>query len=335
MSPRTKPQISVVIPVFNEVKSLPELLARCLAAMRATGRSFELVLVDDGSTDGSSALLAERASRERELVAVLLLRNFGQHAAILAGFERSRGDIVVTLDADLQNPPEEIPKLLAAMDAGYDVVGSVRVPREDGALRRVASNIVNRVVRQTTRVMMHDYGCMLRAYRRAVVDAMLRCPERSTFIPVLANSFARKTTEVEVSHNRRAAGSSKYSVWRLITLQFDMLTSMTTFPIRLLTVLGAVISALGMAFGAFLLVARLIFGSGWAAQGVFTLFAVLFFFVGAQFLALGLVGEYVGRIYVDVRGRPRYVVDRVVEANATDGSGTVAEGRDTFVGGAR
>jgi undecaprenyl-phosphate 4-deoxy-4-formamido-L-arabinose transferase len=266
---------------------------------------------------------------------VLLLRNFGQHAAILAGFERSRGDIVVTLDADLQNPPEEIPKLLAAMDAGYDVVGSVRVPREDGALRRVASNIVNRVVRQTTRVMMHDYGCMLRAYRRAVVDAMLRCPERSTFIPVLANSFARKTTEVEVSHNRRAAGSSKYSVWRLITLQFDMLTSMTTFPIRLLTVLGAVISALGMAFGAFLLVARLIFGSGWAAQGVFTLFAVLFFFVGAQFLALGLVGEYVGRIYVDVRGRPRYVVDRVVEANATDGSGTVAEGRDTFVGGAR
>jgi undecaprenyl-phosphate 4-deoxy-4-formamido-L-arabinose transferase len=312
MSAGAHPQVSVVIPVYNEVKSLPQLLARCLATMRATGRPFEIVLVDDGSSDGSSELLAESAAREPELAAVLLIRNFGQHAAIIAGFAQSRGEIVVTLDADLQNPPEEIPKLLAAIDAGNDVVGSVRVPREDGALRRLASNIVNRVVRQATRVMMHDYGCMLRAYRRPVVDAMLHCPERSTFIPVLANSFARRTTEVEVSHSRRAEGSSKYSLWRLITLQFDMLTSMTTFPIRLLTVLGAAISALGMAFGVFLLVARLMFGSGWAAQGVFTLFAVLFFFVGAQFVALGLLGEYIGRIYVDVRGRPRYVVDRVV-----------------------
>lgn len=312
MSTERALQVSVVIPVYNELKSLPQLLARCLTAMRATGRPFEIVLVDDGSTDGSSALLAASAAREPEVSAVLLIRNFGQHAAIIAGFAQSRGEIVVTLDADLQNPPEEIPKLLAAIDEGNDVVGSVRVPREDGALRRLASSVVNRVVRQTTRVMMHDYGCMLRAYRRPVVDAMLRCPERSTFIPVLANSFARRTTEVEVSHSRRTAGNSKYSLWRLITLQFDMLTSMTTFPIRLLTVLGAAISTLGMAFGAFLLVARLMFGSGWAAQGVFTLFAVLFFFVGAQFVALGLLGEYVGRIYVDVRGRPRYVIDRVV-----------------------
>jgi undecaprenyl-phosphate 4-deoxy-4-formamido-L-arabinose transferase len=175
---------------------------------------------------------------------------------------------------------------------------------------------------------------MLRAYKRSVVDAMLRCPERSTFIPVLANSFARRTTEVEVRHSRRAEGASKYSLWRLITLQFDMLTSMTTFPIRLLTVLGAAISALGMAFGAFLLVARLIFGSGWAAQGVFTLFAVLFFFVGAQFVALGLLGEYVGRIYVDVRGRPRYVVDRVVESDMAAGAGDAARRHDAFVGGA-
>jgi undecaprenyl-phosphate 4-deoxy-4-formamido-L-arabinose transferase len=159
---------------------------------------------------------------------------------------------------------------------------------------------------------MHDYGCMLRAYRRHIVGAMLQCDERSTFIPVLANSFARQATEIEVRHETRSSGASKYSLWKLINLQFDLLTSMTTFPLRLLSIMGTCISLVGIGFGVLLFVMRLIYGATWAAQGVFTLFAILFIFVGAQFIGMGLLGEYIGRIYCDVRGRPRYFVQQVV-----------------------
>jgi len=165
---------------------------------------------------------------------------------------------------------------------------------------------------------MHDYGCMLRGYRRSIVKAMLQCHERSTFIPVLANSFARRTTEVEVSHAPRPAGGSKYSLWKLINLQFDLLTSMTTFPIRLLSLLGTLISITGIGFGLFLLLMRLIQGPEWAVQGVFTLFAILFVFVGAQFIGLGLLGEYLGRVYYDVRARRRYFVQRVTGREAPE-----------------
>jgi undecaprenyl-phosphate 4-deoxy-4-formamido-L-arabinose transferase len=309
------PDVSVVIPVYNEEASLPALLDRTLKTLRATRRRCELILVDDGSRDRSAEILRQAAAAEPEVVAVLLNRNYGQHAAVIAGFAQSRGAVVVTLDADLQNPPEEIPKLLAAIDDGHDVVGSVRIPRKDTLFRRLASAMVNRMVRHATGVLMTDYGCMLRAYRRPVVDAMLRCPEHSTFIPVLANSFARHTTEVEVAHAAREAGTSKYGLWRLVSLQFDLLTSMTTAPIRALTVVGGMMAALGVGFGVMLLVARLLLGADWAAEGVFTLFAVLFVFVGMQFIGLGLMGEYVGRIAVDVRGRPRYLVHEVIGAD--------------------
>jgi len=306
------PEVSVVIPVYNEQANLHELLQRCLDACRELSRSFEIILVDDGSQDASRGILREISSRETEVIAVLLNRNYGQHAAVMAGFEASRGEIIVTLDADLQNPPEEIPRLVEAVDAGNDVVGSVRTPREDSLLRRIPSAVVNRIVQKATGVMMNDYGCMLRAYRRPVVEAMLSCRESSTFIPVLANSFAGRTTEIEVAHSARSRGESKYSLWKLIRLQFDLLTSMTTFPIRALTAVGLVISAMGFGFGLFLLAARLCYGAGWAADGVFTLFAVLFFFIGAQFVGMGLLGEYVGRIYEDVRARPRYFVQEIL-----------------------
>jgi undecaprenyl-phosphate 4-deoxy-4-formamido-L-arabinose transferase len=159
---------------------------------------------------------------------------------------------------------------------------------------------------------MHDYGCMLRAYRRNIVEAMLQCHEHSTFIPVLANNFARHTTEIEVGHEKRSEGDSKYNLWKLLNLHFDLLTSMTTFPLRLLSILGAIISATGVGFGFFLLIMRLIYGSQWAVEGVFTLFAILFIFIGAQFIGMGLLGEYIGRIYYDVRARPRYFIQKVV-----------------------
>lgn len=309
------PDLSVVIPVYNEKENLPELVDRCLAACRKTGRSFEIILVDDGSRDGSRDLILQAADRHAEVAGVILNRNYGQHAAVFAGLEQSRGRIVVTLDADLQNPPEEIPRLVAEMDRGVDVVGTVRENRQDSLFRRTASALVNRLVRQTTGVMMHDYGCMLRAYRRPVVEAMLQCRERSTFIPILANGFAGRTAEISVKHALRENGKSKYSLFKLISLQFDLLTSMSTFPLRLLSFIGALISLCGISFGALLMVLRFVYGATWAAEGVFTLFALLFIFIGAQFVGLGLLGEYIGRIYHDVRGRPRYFVEHITGAS--------------------
>lgn len=308
-----KPAVTVVIPVYNERDNLPELLQRTLQSCRGLGRPFELILVDDGSRDGSTEWLSDAAAAHPgEVKALLLNRNYGQHNAILCGFSAAQGDIMVTLDADLQNPPEEIGKLVAKIDEGYDVVGSVRQDRQDALFRKVFSGLINLMVRKTTGVRLHDYGCMLRAYRRRVVDAMLSCRERHTFIPVLANLFAKRVTEVPVSHAERARGASKYSVLKLVNLQFDLLTCMTTAPLRMLSWLGALISAMSVGFGALLLALRFVYGAQWAGDGVFTLFAVAFFFIGAQFIALGMMGEYIGRIHADVRERPRYIIDRIV-----------------------
>jgi len=302
-------QVSLVIPVYDEAANLPELIRRCLTVCSEFGCASELILVDDGSSDDSRALIAAAALQHPgQVFGVFLNRNYGQHAAVMAGLGEARGDVVVTLDADLQNPPEEIPKLLVQIRAGCDVVGSVRCDREDSWFRRHASWVVNWAVRKATGVMMHDYGCMLRAYRRPIVDAMLAYHERSTFVPILANSLAGRTAEVDVEHEARRGEQTKYTFLKLINLLFDLLTSMTTFPLRLLSMAGAALAVLGMACGASLLVLRLVLGAAWAADGVFTVFAALFFFVGVQLIGMGVLGEYIGRIYVDVRARPRYFV---------------------------
>ena len=306
--------VSIVIPVYNERDNLDELLSRCCEVGDRLGRPWELVLVDDGSRDSSPERLVAAAEEDPDHVKVIILnRNYGQHNAIFCGFSHARGDVIITLDADLQNPPEEIPRLLTAVEEGNDVVGTVRINRQDSIFRRMASWTINQLVKKTTGVMMHDYGCMLRAYRRPIMEAMLSCRERSTFIPVLANSFAKRTTEINVDHAERSAGVSKYSFMKLINLQFDLLTCMTTFPLRLLTWVGVMISILSVAFGATLLTLRLVFGPEWAVGGVFTLFAVLFFFVGVQFVAMGLLGEYLARVHNDVRGRPRYFIDSIYD----------------------
>lgn len=309
--------VSIVIPVFNESAVLDELIRRCFKVSEDFKHPFELILVDDGSSDDSAKKITEASKQfPNKIIGVLLNRNYGQHAAVMAGFAEARGEVVITLDADLQNPPEEMPKLLAKIDEGHDVVGSVRMNRRDSLFRKLSSKIVNRTVQQVTGVMMRDYGCMLRAYRRTIIDAMLQCHERSTFIPILANTFAHNATEVDVLHAERADGDSKYNLWKLINLQFDLLTSMTTAPLRLLNVLGAGVALMGFLFGLLLLAMRIFFGSIWAAEGVFTLFAILFIFIGAQFFAMGLLGEYIGRIYKDVRARPRYFVRAVVGRNS-------------------
>ena len=306
-------KVSVVIPVFNEQSNLPELIRRSLLSCEAMDLEYEIILIDDGSRD-SSVELIQTASQEhpRKIIGVLLNRNYGQHAAVMAGFAHAQGEFVITLDADLQNPPEEIPNIVKKMQEGFDVVGSVRKNRQDSFLRTLPSKMVNIVVQKSTGVLMHDYGCMLRGYTREIVQTMLQCRERSTFIPVLANTFAHRVTEISVEHSERAGGDSKYNFWKLINLQFDLLTSITTFPLRVLSVVGAVISMFGIGLGILILILRMMWGSAWAADGIFTLFAILFVFVGAQFVGLGLLGEYIGRIYHDVRDRPRYFVRKVV-----------------------
>jgi undecaprenyl-phosphate 4-deoxy-4-formamido-L-arabinose transferase len=305
---------SVVIPVYNEEACLDELISRCLAACEKTGKKFEIILIDDGSKDRSAEMITAAADKyPNKIVGCILNRNYGQHAAIMAGFSLVITDLAITIDADLQNPPEEIPRIVDHADkGGYDVIGTIRANRKDSMFRKTASYVVNKVAQKATGVKMKDYGCMLRAYRRPIVDAMLACNERSTFIPVLGNSFARETCELEVGHDERAVGESKYSVWKLINLQFNLLTCMTTFPLRLLSIIGGLVSALGVLLAAWIVVMRCIHGDAYTQGGVFTLFAVLFFIAGFQLVGMGLLGEYIGRIYYDVRARPRYFVEKVV-----------------------
>jgi len=310
------PYLSVVVPIFNEEDNIANLWQRLRTVLEGhfqdPERPWEVVFTDDGSRDRSLELLQEVARSDARVCVVEFNRNYGQHAAIFGAFAVAQGRVIVTMDADLQNPPEEIPKLVAKIEEGFDVVGGWRQGRmaNDSLFRTLPSRIVNAVTRKTTGVRLHDYGCMLRAYRREIVDAMLQCKERSSFIPALANSFAKRITEVPVEHAERAAGESKYGFWRLVNLQFDLLTSFSLLPLQMLSVLGVIISAMGIGFGVVLLVYRVLHPEG-AVQGVFTLFAVLFFFVGAQFLAFGLLGEYIGRIYQEVRDRPRYVIKKV------------------------
>jgi undecaprenyl-phosphate 4-deoxy-4-formamido-L-arabinose transferase len=308
------PQVSVVIPVYNEEAVLPALFGRLYPALDALGSSYEVIFVDDGSADRSAALLREQFELRPDATRVILFNgNFGQHLAIMAGFEATRGARVVTLDADLQNPPEEIAKLLAKMDEGFDYVGTVRLERQDTAFRRSASRMMNAIRERITRIRMTDQGCMLRAYSRDIVAAINSCREVNTFIPALAYTFAQRPTEIEVAHEERAAGDSKYSLYSLVRLNFDLVTGFSVMPLQLFSFSGIVIALLSLAFVIFLAIRRLVMGP--EAEGVFTLFGVAFFLIGITLFGIGLLGEYVGRIYEQVRQRPRYLVRAVLERN--------------------
>jgi undecaprenyl-phosphate 4-deoxy-4-formamido-L-arabinose transferase len=305
-----RPELSVVIPVFNEVATLMDLHLRLSRTLKDVGRPWEVIFVDDGSADGSADVLRALHAQDPAVRVIRFNRNYGQHAAVFAGMERARGDVVITLDADLQNPPEEIPHLLARLDEGHDVVGGARVTRHDPWFRRAASRAVNRATSAIVGVRMTDYGCMLRAYRRSVVEQIVSCQEISRFIPALANTFAASVSEIPVEHAPRRAGRSKYGVLRLLRLNMDLMTGFSLLPIQAVSLAGVLVAALGLGFAIFLGLRRLLVGP--EVEGVFTLFSILFFFVGLQILALGLIGEYVGRIYQEVRRRPRYVVREIL-----------------------
>ena len=302
-----EPYLSVIIPVYNEEENLRELGARLMRVLTGMGRPFEIILVDDGSTDRSWDLLSElHGQYPQNLRALQFNRNFGQHQAIFAGFQAARGRVMVTLDADLQNPPEEIPRLVAKLEEGYDTVGGWRENRQDSLFRRLPSHLVNFIMSKVTGTKLRDYGCMLRAYRREVIDSINQCHETSSFIPALANLYSRRVAEIPVGHAERERGQSKYGLIKLLRLNFDLMTGFSNFPIHVVGFTGVAIAFLGLLFGLLLFIRRLFVGP--EVEGVFTLFAILFIFVGLNTLGLALVGEYVGRIYREVRGRPRYLI---------------------------
>lgn len=307
-----KPEVSVVIPVYNEQAGLATLFARLYPALDKLGTSYEIVFVNDGSRDNSVSILAEQFRKRPDVTRVVLFNgNYGQHMAILAGFEAARGEIMITLDADLQNPPEEIGNLVAKMREGYDYVGSIRRKRQDSAWRTWASKAMNHLRERITNIKITDQGNMLRAYGRNVVDLMNQCCEVNTFVPALAYRFARNPTEIMVEHEERAAGESKYSLYSLIRLNFDLVTGFSLVPLQFYSMLGMAMSFFSAIMVVVLAYRRLVVGV--EADGVFTLFAVAFFFMGVILFGIGLLGEYVGRIFQQVRARPRYVVQTILQ----------------------
>ena len=321
MNPISTPviAISVVIPVYNEQDVLQALFDRLYTVLDATGERYEVIFVNDGSRDRSAQMLAAQFKLRPDVTRVVLFNgNFGQHMAIMAGFEHVRGQIAVTLDADLQNPPEEIPRLVAAIRAGHDYVGSIRMQRNDTAFRRVASRLMNRLRENITNIQMTDQGCMLRAYDRALVDTLNACREVNTFLPALAYTFAATPTEIEVAHEERHAGESKYSLYKLIRLNFDLVTGFSTVPLQWFSLIGTVLSLGAGGLFVLLLVRRFLMGA--EVEGVFTLFALQFFLIGIMLFGIGLLGEYVGRIQQEVRSRPRYRISAVLESETSEAS---------------
>ncbi|MDN0081812.1 glycosyltransferase [Crenobacter sp. SG2305] len=304
--------LSVVIPVYNEEDGLQALFDRLYPSLDALGIRYEIVFVNDGSRDASPRMLADQYHKRPDVTRVVLFNgNFGQHRAILAGFEHSRGERIVTLDADLQNPPEDIAVLLAEMDKGHDYVGSIRRQRNDSWWRHVASRAMNRLRERITHIKMTDQGCMMRAYSRRIIDTINQCNEMHTFIPALAYQFSQNPTEVVVGHEERFAGESKYSLYSLIRLNFDLMTGFSLVPLQMFSFVGIIISVLSGFLVVYLGARRLILGP--EEGGLFTLFAIAFLLIGIALFGIGLLGEYIGRIYQEVRQRPRYVVAAVLE----------------------
>ena len=309
------PILSVVIPVYNEEASLQMLFDRLYPALDALAKSYEIIFVNDGSRDRSAAMLTQQHKLRTYVTRVILFNgNFGQHRAILAGFAHARGTQIVTLDADLQNPPEDIGLLLAEMDKGHDYVGSIRRQRNDSWWRHVASRMMNKMRERITRIKMTDQGCMMRAYSRSVIDMVNQCSEMNTFIPALAYTFSHNPTEVIVGHEERHAGESKYSLYSLIRLNFDLMTGFSVVPLQLFSMVGMLISGGSALLVAYLFFRRLVIGP--EEGGLFTLFAIAFFLIGIALFGVGLLGEYIGRIYMEVRQRPRYQIATILDTTS-------------------
>jgi glycosyltransferase involved in cell wall biosynthesis len=308
-----RPRLSVVVPVYNEEESIPQLYERLTAELSALGVGYEIIAVDDGSRDASFTLLRELAESDPRLRVVRFRRNFGQTAAFSAGFDRARGQVVVTIDADLQNDPADIGRLLAKMDEGYDVVSGWRERRQDPFInRRLPSMLANRLISWSTGVHLHDYGCSLKAYRSEVVRGIRLYGELHRFIPAIASWQGVEVAELAVNHRARQFGKSKYGISRTIRVVLDLVTvrfllSYGTRPMQIFGLLGLIATMLGVVVGAYLSWIKLAYGAAIADRPLLLL-AVLLIVLGVQFVSLGLIGELIVRTYYETQQKPIYVV---------------------------
>ena len=305
--------ISVVVPVLNEEESLPILHQQLTDVLAGSGFQFEIIVVDDGSTDSSFEILRQLQAEDPHLRVVRFRRNYGQTAAFAAGFDRARGDMVVTIDADLQNDPGDIPTLVEKMAEGYDVVSGWRVDRKDRFLdRRLPSILANRLIGWTTGVRIHDYGCSLKAYRREVLDDVQLYGELHRFIPALAHAAGARVTEIPVRHHPRRFGQAKYGLSRTMKVVLDVLAvrflmSFSTRPIHVFGLLGFLSSAVGAMLLLYLAIVRLFFQQPIADRPL-TLLAILLTMLGVQLVTSGLLAEMVTRTYYESQGKPIYTV---------------------------
>jgi undecaprenyl-phosphate 4-deoxy-4-formamido-L-arabinose transferase len=309
--------LSIVIPVYNEEKTLPIMFQRLFPVLDKLDKAYEVIFVNDGSRDQSQAVLTDLFNKRPDVIRVVqFMRNYGQHPAVIAGFERVRGEVIITLDCDLQNPPEDIPKLIEMFEKGHDVVSGCRAYRQDVTWRKTVSRFANIVRERITNIRIKDQGSMMRAFSRDVVDQIIESREATPFIPAMAQYYASNPTEIDVGHEERAAGVSQYNLYRLVRLNFDLVTSFSLVPLQMFTLAGMVLSAASFMLVVYMALRRIFLGP--EAEGIFTLFAILFFLVSVTMTGLGIVGEYVGRIYNEVRRRPRYTVKQVLEASSPE-----------------
>ncbi len=301
--------LSLVIPLYRDEAALPAIFARCRTVLDDVGAG-ELVLVDDGSRDRTAARAIELGEAfDHDTTVVRLTRNVGQHAAVFAGLAHARGEAVVTLDSDLQYPPEEIPRLLDELSPQQPVVSGYREERRDPVARRIITRAVTRWLNRQLGVSLRDFGSMFRAYERRAVDLMLTLTERHRYLPAIPAWLGLPIKEVPVAHAPRSARGTRYRVKALVELVLDMITGYSVFPLRIVTLLGLLASVVGLFATCSFIVYRLFVGAG--VSGTVSAFALIFGLLTVQLLIVALVGEYVGRIYTEAKGRPYYVVGEV------------------------
>ena len=318
MNGSLSPEISMVVPVYNEAPNLSALVERTLDVMRPMGRPFELILIDDGSTDNSHERLRAIKQENRELRVILLRRNFGQSAAMTAGFDYARGDIVVTMDGDLQNDPQNIPLLISKLEEGYDLVNGWRKDRHDPFIsRRLPSTIANRLIGMATGIRLHDYGCSLKAYRGDLAKNLLLYGELHRFIPLLAGFYGARIGEVVVSHHPRTRGRSKYGISRTYRVLLDLILMLffqkfATRPLQLFGLSGGLLFVTGFMIELYLTWLKLWHGQDIGGRPLLLLGALLII-TGIVLVGIGLCAELVVRTYYESSGKRIYTVREVLE----------------------
>ena len=319
MDEKQKPvDISVVIPIYNEEENIKDLHAKLTNVLPSITENYEIIFVDDGSTDNSFNILKEINTEDKKVKAIKFRRNFGQSAAISAGFDYSKGDVIITMDGDLQNDPEDIPLLFKKINEGYDIVSGWRVDRKDPFFtKKLPSKLSNWLASKLTGVKLHDFGCTLKAFRREVIENINLYGEMHRYIPALASWMGISITEVKVRHHPRQHGTSKYGITRLMRGMLDLITvkfllSYSTRPLQLFGIPGILSFFVGFVIGVYLTIERLFYGMSLADRPLLLL-AVLLIFLGVQFITMGLLGEIITRTYYEVQGKPIYAVNEIIE----------------------